>query len=184
MKIWMILLCGLMLGGCERPLWQDVGGDYADASQGFAVTLPVGWKKLNAVKDILVISRDGLSLQMIVITRDPIDKPLLYTKKKLNKDMLPQEAAEVVKDELFSNSKLGNVELIEEDPATIGGYSGFKLVDQYHPQDGPMMKAVKYGLIQKDWYYELTYSAPARHYFDKDVATFEKIKNSFRITAQ
>ncbi len=170
------LLIGLILSGCTSlpPRWKDVGGHYTETTQNFEIDLPQGWKQPGTAHEGVFITRDGMLLQSIGIYRVPVDKDLAHTKKKFTKGMLPQEAAEVNKDDLISNPDLSNLRFIEESPATIGGFPGFKLVYEFQPRGGPDTKIIKYGLVQGDWYYNLFYTAPARYYFDKDAATFEK----------
>jgi hypothetical protein len=179
----LVLLIGLILSGCT-PLpsrWKDVGGHYTQITQNFEIDLPQGWKQLGTAVDGVLITHDGILLQSIGIYRVPVGKELAHTKRKFIKGMLPQEGAEVSKDNLISNPDLGNLRFIEESPSTIGGFPGFKLVYEFQPRGGPYKRNVEYGLVQGDWYYYLFYTAPARYYFDKDAATFEKVKSSFRI---
>ncbi len=60
-----------------------------------------------------------------------IDTELLHTKKKFEKGMLPQEAAEVVIDNLRSNPNILNQNVVENKPVQIGGHPGFKIVYTY-----------------------------------------------------
>jgi hypothetical protein len=38
-----------------------------------------------------------------------------------------------------------------------------------------------YGFIKADSFYNLRYCAAARHYFEKDIAAFDQIINSFKL---
>jgi hypothetical protein len=48
-----------------------------------------------------LITRDGMALQSIRVARIPFDKDPPNTKRKLAKDMLPQEVADVVIGDFF-----------------------------------------------------------------------------------
>ncbi len=50
------------------------------------------------------------------------------------------------------------------------------------PPDGPRLGRVHYGVLVRDWVYRVQYQAAARYYFDKDLATFERVRESFRVT--
>ena len=95
--------------------------------------------------------------------------------------MLPQEAAGIVVDELSSDRNLSNFKVMENAPASIKGNEGFKLLYTNKDRDGSSFKTKYYGFIRGGIYYNLRYTAAKRHYFDKDVKTFDKFIQTFRI---
>ena len=173
------LLFVFILCGCAT--WMAVGGNYKSASENYAVELPEGWRKYNPAKGKLLITKDGFTLQRIQITRAKSDTKLMHTKKRFEKGMLPQEAAEVVIDNLRSNPNILNQNIIENKPAQVGGHPGFKIVYAYQNKSGLNKKGVLYGLLTRNWWYEMIYEAPERHYFPKNLPTFEKIMETFRL---
>ena len=181
MKRTLALCCLLVLmtGGCAT--WVAVGGKQTESKYNFEVVLPDGWRKLNLAKDALLITRDGFSLQLIRVSRIPVDQDLNHTKKKFARDMLPQEAAEIVIDNFRSNPAIVGQMILSNTPAEIGGQAGFRLETSYRTTEGLTKNGILYGFLSDDWYYELLYEAPQRHYFEKDAAVFERIKNSFRL---
>jgi hypothetical protein len=181
MKKIVFLCVTLLLTACVIKQWEPTGGRYVMNSQGFAVDLPAGWKRYNQTQEALLLTRDGITLQQISISRRAIDKELPHTKKKFAKDMLPQEAAGFIIDDILSNPDFSNVELIDNSPVQVSGYPGFKIVYSYRTKQGLTRKVINYGLLHGDWYYELVCAAPARYYFERDSATFERIEQSFKI---
>ena len=171
-----VLLLLLVTAACAP--WVRVGGGYQHAEKNFSVDLPDGWMRFNNVQYLLV-TRDGILLQTISIDRMKVTDSLKHTKKKLALDMLPQEAAEVIADNMNSDTNISDFILLENSPTTIAGRAGFKLVYTYKNKDGLLFKSVYCGFISEDWFYDLRYTAPARYYFDKDLGTFEKVLNSF-----
>jgi hypothetical protein len=174
------MLVGTLIFGCAAP-WTPVSGQYDMGSENFTVNLPNGWQRYNAVANKVVITRQGMLLQQIAIFRTPIDKKLPYTHKMILPDMLPQEVAEVVIDNLKSNPNISNGVIIENDPALISGQAGFKFVYNYRTKGGLDKKGIFYGLLKGDQLYKLVYEAPRRYYFDKDLETFEDTVASFRL---
>jgi len=166
-----------------RPRWIPAAGDYTAQSGRFTVRLPDGWM-LHAEAESLVASRDGIFLQRIDVRAHEVGKPLGSTKKVFARGMLPQEAAEVVQDAVVSSPGMQGASLIENGPAEVAGRPGFKLVFAYKDGDGLKTKAVVYGVLAGDSLYELMYRAPQRHYFARDVETFEAVRASFRITPE
>ena len=168
----------LLLAGCTH--WVIMSGKYTMSEQNFETVLPEGWRRHNLTKDALLVTRDGLSLQQIRIGRFPVDTVLAYTKKKFSSGVLPQEAAEIIIDNARSNPDTMKFKIIDNQPVSVGGHSGFRVAYSYQTPDGLPQKVVKYGFLLSGWYYYLNYVAPARYYFEKDLQTFEAVKDSFK----
>jgi hypothetical protein len=173
-----LLLVLLLASGCAQ--WVEVGGLYKNESHNYSVELPQGWMRWNH-GDQLVITRDGIPLQYVQIIRRDIDEPLANTKKKFSKAMLPQEASEVILDDIASNKGIADYSLIENGPLVISGIPGFKAIYAYKTKDGLRVKSVYCGFMRDQWFYGIIYSAPKRYYFDKDVKTFENVLASFKL---
>lgn len=178
-KIILLFIVYLMLAGCAT--WVAVGGQYDMSSQNFSIDLPEGWRRYNLISDQVIVTREGVGLQKIIIYRAAIDKKLPFAQKKISKDMLPQEVAEIVLDNFRSNPDISNVIVVANDPALISGQPGFKLVVTFQTKEGLNKKGIFYGLLTGDRLYKIVYDAPQRYYFDKDLQTFETSVASFRL---
>lgn len=174
----LLLLFILFLPACA--LWTQGGGLYESPSHNFSVDIPQSWMRLKTDK-YLFITKDGPFLQYVLVQQRPVGRPFKHTRKKFNKGMLPLEAAEVIIDEIDSDQLLLNFQVIENIPAKINGYDGFRLVYAYKDKDGLELKTIYYGFITGEWFYNIRYTAANRHYFEKDIETFGKILNSFRL---
>jgi hypothetical protein len=170
----------LFLLFCACVPWTLVGGKFISSGDGYEVDLPQQWRKQNFTTN-LILTKDGLGLQRVVIGRFAIDSDAPHTKRKLSKDMTPQDVAELVIDDLRANQQIANFQVIENVPAQLGGNPGFKLVYSYNTKQNLKKNGVYYGTLNKDWLYFVLYEAPARYYFDRDLQTFETIKESFII---
>ncbi len=175
-KILLILL--LFMTACAP--WMRGGGSFESSSYNFSFDIPQGWMRLN-VDRYLLISRDGPFLQYILIQERHIDRPFKHTKKRLDRGMLPQEAAEVILDEIICDQLVLNFQVIENTPARINRYDGFRLIFTYKNKDGLKLKTIYYGFIAGDRFYNIRYNAAKRYYFEKDIETFEKVLNSFKL---
>jgi hypothetical protein len=173
------LIITILVMGCAT--WVAVEGKYSMSSQNFEVEIPDGWRRFNLSQDALIITKDGLTLQQIQIMRRSVDKELPHTKKKILKEMLPQEIAEVLIDNIRSNPDIMNQNFIENVPEQIGGFSGIKLVYTYQTKGGLTKKGVNYCFLFGNWCYEINYEAPERYYFTKDLPAFEQVVESFRL---
>jgi len=170
----------ILVGLTACAPWVNVGGYYEATRHNFTVDLPEGWMRLNTPKYVLV-TRDGVLLQNIVIRRWQCDEKLQHTKKEFRKDMLPQEVAEVLLDDTSSDPAVLNFALIENLPAEAKAFLGSRIVFTFKNKDGLQMKSVCYAFMQGNWVYSIRYTAPVRHYFDKDIETFEKMVQTFKL---
>lgn len=169
----------LFLAGCAP--FTAVGGKFAFSQQGFEVDLPQGWYQAREVGDALLVTRDGLLLQFIRIERVSVEQELPYTKKKITRGMQPQEAAQLEVDELRSTPEAFNLEVLESTMAPVAGKPGIRLLCAWKTKEGLRLKRVQYGFVDGKWVYRLIYQAAARHYFDRDLPTFERVRESFRL---
>lgn len=160
--------------------WTSAGRADEHSFTHFSVDLPQGWRQINTNK-YLLLTKDDPFLQYVLIQRRPIDQAFKHTKKKLKKEMLPHEVAQVIIDEIYSDRLILNFNVIENIPASIDGREGFKLLFTYKDKKGSSFKTAYYGLIQGDAFYNLRYNAVRKDYFDKDIDTFQIILDSFRL---
>jgi hypothetical protein len=175
-KLIFILL--VFIAGCASTA--NDGGIFESSEHHFAVEIPAGWRKVDTDK-YFMITKDGPFLQYALIQKRSINHPFKHTKKILKKDMLPQEAASIVVDEIISDRKILNLRVIENAPATIDGHEGFRILFSYKDPKGSEFKMLYCGFIEGDSFYNLRYNAAMQDYFEKDIATFEKILSSFRL---
>ena len=87
---------------------------------------------------------------------------------------------------MFSGSALkltvGRIGIsIENIPVKINGIPGFRATFCYKNKDGLKIKSTYYGFTSGEWFYSLRYAAALRHYFEKDIETFEKVIKSFKL---
>ncbi len=175
-----VLLLVLLLTGCA--LWVRTESPYVSDTLHISADLPAGWMRQNT-SNFLVITKDGVLLQKIVANRMEIarEKQFASTKKRVSAGMLPQEVAEVVLDDLQSDQDLLGFEVEENSPATVGGVPGFKTRFSYKTKEGLKYRCVYYGALSGGYLYSLCYVAVARHYFARDLETFENMVRTFRL---
>lgn len=160
-----------------------LGGINGGADSGirrFSIQFSKPWMELNYRKH-LILTKDGPFSQYILVQQRPVDRPFKNTKRKLNKGMLPEEAAQVILDEMVSDRSLMNFQLLENRPLLVNEYEGFRMVFSYKTPDGFSFKTILCGLLRGEWFYSLRYNASEGHYSKKDIKTFEKVLQSFQI---
>ena len=177
-KLVVILVAIGLIIGCASSAYKRSLKDLPD--HDFSVNIPDGWWKPQSTNKYL-ITKDGAHLQYVRIQQRPIDRPFRHTQKKMRPRMLPLESARVIIDELASDRYIMNFKVVENAPAIIGGHSGFKIVFTYENKKGAAFRTLYYGFINGDSFFNLRYNAVIRHYYDKDIADFKQILNSFKL---
>ena len=177
-----VILLSVFAAGCVTVTWTKIGGQIFSNDEKYEVELPQGWRRFVPAREDLAVTRDGLMLQSVRVGRWPVEKDPPHTKRKMAKGMLPEEAAELVIDDFRSDNSISNFQVVYNGPAEVGGHRGFKLVYTYQTKDNLRKQGIYYGVLVDGWLYFLSYKAPARYYLGRDEATFENIKNTFKIT--
>lgn len=173
-----------LLAGCfPSSPWVQAEQDYQSSDDQYRIQLPSGWMRVN-VDETMLITRDGLNLQRIQVARHELGKPLKNSKRAPRPGMEPSEIADMLAGELSSGEGVTGVKVLESSPATLSGARGFKLVIAFKDEDGLKRKAVVYGLMGQKALWIAAYQAPQRHYFDQDVATFEKAVRTLRLARE
>src|SRR5260221_10691689 len=141
----LLLLATLGLScATPKPRWVDAATPRT--TNNFSLDLPAGWMRAN--QDVIVVAtRDGPLLQQIFVERLQVGKPLPSTKKTIVADMMPQEVAEVVADDLVSNPGTKGIQIVENAPASVGGHPGFRILAAFKDRDGLKYKNVVYGVL-------------------------------------
>jgi hypothetical protein len=175
MRATIFALSLLLLTGCAAAMHA-----HESAAQNCAVDIPAGWRQIPTNR-YFMLTREGPFYQYALVQQRPVDRPFQHTKKRLKPDMLPQEAAEVLADEMLSDENLHNMKIIENAPAQVNGSQAFKLLFTYADPEGRIYKTVYYGFLQGDFLYSLRFTAASNEYFDRDLNTFDSMLQSFRI---
>jgi hypothetical protein len=166
------------------PAWVPTQPSYVAAVAGFEVVPPPAWMRSNGRQDeTLVLTRDGTSLQRIVVGSSEVGKPIGIgaSKRPVQAGMSPQELAELVIDDLRAAESLTAIQILENAPATLSGRRGFRVVASFRDARGLPRRLALYGLFGGSRLYELFYLAPERHYFARDLPVFEELARSFRL---
>jgi hypothetical protein len=108
---WIILL----LSAAGFMACAHTGGSFRSASYDFTIEIPEGWRKID--RPYLYITKEDPFLQNMIVQNRPLGMPFRFTKKKINKNMLPEEAAQVIIDEIASDQNILNFSVLSNNPA-------------------------------------------------------------------
>ena len=180
---YIIFLIVLVIIMCGCAAWQLVKVERKWKYSNLEANIPGGWMKFNSPTDILFLTRDGELLQTIRIYRYQTEKnkELPISKKKFSNNMLTQEIAELIINEIGLRKGTQNLKLLEDTPTKVGGQEGFKLEYTFNTADSLQIKSIIYGFKDNKFIYLIQYQAAQQYYFDKDIVTFQKFINDFRV---
>lgn len=170
------LLC---LTGCVT--WHTGGQRYTAGSGTYALTPPPGWMFIEAPSGTVRATRDGMILQQLVVTGHDLKNPLPASKHTVAATLLPFELAEAVADDLRSDRSLLAFEILSNEPTRVDGREGFALTVKYQTADKLRITQRIHGCIIGNKLYTLRFSAPTRHYFERDLPAFEAAAQSFTL---
>ena len=176
------LLIVLLLSACSA--WDVAKEDDVTYGPGdsYTVELPPGWVRFRAERKTLILTKEGYTLQQIVIIKKDGKDAFPKTKKEANEKLLPSELAEIQLAELKSANELaGNLEVLENSPANLSGKIGYRLHVRFRNSRGLPYEQLIYGLCDEKTYYAIGFAAPSLFYFDHHKAEFEEMVASFKL---
>ena len=173
--VWVVAT--LMLTACAGP-WNKAPDQLREPP--WSITSPEGWMQLST-QESEMLSKDGPYLEYILIQSRSLAQGFRFTNQKLEPDMLPHEAAQVIADNMRSDPLIRQLQWLASEPAMVGGYAGFRLIYSYQDPYGVKIKTIYYGVILPDQFFNLRYTAANRYYFDKELPAFNQAFDSLRL---
>lgn len=188
----------LLLTGCaQTPYWTMTDDmNRVAKSDSFEMTVPEGWVRTTEpntwervevdgemqtnLLESMSVTRDGLGIHAITVTRRYPETAFPTIKKKSTRNMLPLEAADLYVSELRKRTGLERLQVLSNKPAKVGGKQAFQLLMQYKNDDGLRIRIMSYGFVDKTGFYTINYRAPYLYYYDRDYRDFNKLVSSFR----
>ncbi len=171
------VVAAVLLAACAAP-WRSAPASLSGPQ--WLIRPPQGWMHL-AMPQTDMFSRNGPYLEYILVQSRPLTQGFRSTRQKLSADMLPHEAAQVIVDSMRRDPRIRRFQLLESQPATVGGRSGFKVTYCYRDAHDVAIKAVYVGVIVENRFIALRYTATQRHYFDAQVSAFNQVVDSLHL---
>jgi len=142
----------------------------------------IGWLRLER-DDSLILSKDGILLQIISIWFRPHKNTFEKIEKDSSTSMLPSELAQLAIAELNAsqNNSLPSLEIHRNAPVELAGHTGFDIHLRYKTDAGLRMDMEMRGVVDNSGFYLLKFSAPTLHYFERDRQTFETLTESLQL---
>jgi len=176
------LVLALLLSGCAAT-WvkvDDAGRHYQ--GEHYSTTLPTGWLRLES-DDSLILSKDGILLQNIIIQFRPHEKAFEKIEKDSSSTMLPSELAELTIAEFKATQGEGlpSLEILRNAPVELAGHTGFGIHLRHKTDAGLRVDMLLRGVVDESGFYLIKYSAPTLHYFEHDRQAYESLTESLQL---
>ncbi len=177
----------LLLMACAtagKPQWLPAGGRFGAPRAGFELEGPAGWVRYDAPEtgEKFVATRDGVDLQRITALSSRAGEPLDLgdSARPFTSGMSAYQLAELMVEAVRSSRGISEVRVIESASARLAGRDGFRVLVSFRA-DGLTYRTVITGCADGERVYYALFRAPERHYFELDLATFERVLESYRL---
>jgi len=177
MGIWIAV--ALMLAACASP-WQTAPDQLK--APNWVIRSPEGWMHLSTSKSEM-LSKDGPYLEYILIQSKSLSQGFRYTNQRIDPGMLPNEAAQLIVDNMRFDPMIRQFRLLADEPVMVDGHAGFKLTYSYRDQNGVVLNTIYYGVVLPNLFINLRYTAAQRYYFEKELPAFDEALQSLRFVS-
>lgn len=176
----LLIVLAAALAGCAS--WEAIESGNANLKEdGYEITLPSGWVRVMYETQEVILTREGVMLQQIAVKSVPHKKAFPRLKKAAGEKLLPSELAELQIAETKRSSQVeSNLEVMENEPAQIGGRTGFRVRLRFVTPRGLPFEQLLYGVCDGKNYYLMGLQAPGFYYFDAHREEFERMVATFR----
>jgi len=179
MRRLMVCCVAVVLSGCSAG-WQQAGGPYSDPVLDLDVDVPQGWYQIAAPRGSIVLTKNGVSIDTITVSRDLLDQTLPNTSQRFQASMSPARATDVdVSNHQFAPGITGFQE-VGRGAATIDGRPCYHYTYTYIETSGEPRTVKDYGCIIDPCIYHFHYTAPSQKWFQESLPTFDAFVSSTR----
>lgn len=177
----------LALSGCVTAphVWAATDANtYSPPSQGYAVTLPLGWLEDSSTDwTTTVLTRHGYNLDSMRIIRYENDKAFPETKKGATPGENPEQLSDDLLAEIKSESGITGFQVLTNEPGSLGGQYGVHLVTEFSDTEGVHYRQDNYLVCNSVGTYLVTFRAPVLRFYDLYHPAFQAMTQSFRFVA-
>ena len=176
----LILTTAGLLTSCVPPTWTTVPGPYHAESIGVTADVPQGWSRFETGKDIM-LTKDGFLLNFIQISRTPYGEKYQNTELTIRPGMTELDASQIVLEAMQSDQDRRNLTIIDNRPAAVAGYPGFRLEVTFQNEDNLTVHEIIYVALTPGSYLVALARSPDRYYAEMMTGVFEKVVSSIQL---
>jgi len=168
-------------GSVSNVEWWPRERVFLAKTAGFEAAVPAGWERAIRERDVLLVTRDGRSLQEIEVASSVVGEPL-----GLGIGVWPVSAGMTSAGlaGLFlqdARTSLPGLEVVERGTVELAGRDAVRVVVSYRDPTGLRRRVAFCGVMEGGNAYYAAYFAPERYYFALDLPVFEEVARSVRL---
>jgi hypothetical protein len=161
------------------------GTPFVHGTSGYSIQFPDGWRWTKAPFTAdTIATRDGPALQVIGVDFRKHRNAFAAIKQGSTPEMPPQELSQKLVADATARNALTNVEVLSDQPTTLGGRPAFRLHLAYTQtvgSGGLRYEEIVVGANSPQGLFVVRYAAPKLHYFERSLEPFEKALTTFVI---
>ncbi len=179
MRPTLLAITCLLLTGCTA--FRATDSTVAHRHTRLTVNIPPGWY-VESLDPVAVLSRNGPPLQRITISATPLGRPLAGTQRTYNDGMLPNEVADLALGLVEATPGHANFARLRLEFDQLAGADAFAAEATFVDASGLPKRLRLHGATLLGHIIQVAYEAADAVYYEMDLAAFENLLESARIT--
>lgn len=177
-----VLAAIVAVSACAGRWQATTPGRITDPSGRVSVALPGGWLRDSSVEHALVVTRQGLSLQNIVVAFEEHGAPRALLGRHTYEGIQAEELQRALLDAVGADPARESVEVVESTRTVVAGLPAARLLVRGADPGGLLYRYMMVGVATQDGVMRFSYEAPEIHYFEQDLEAFEAVVASARLS--
>jgi hypothetical protein len=169
----------MTLAACSAG-WQQAGGPYDDPILNLSVDVPQGWYQIGAPRGSIVLTKNGVSIEAMTVSRALLADKLVNTSKRYQAGMSAADAMAVDIDDHKFAPGVNDFQVVERGDATVDGRPCYHYTYTYVQESGEPQTAKNYGCVIDPCIYHFHFSAPSQKWFPESLPDFDALVASTR----
>jgi hypothetical protein len=180
-----VLLAGMAVA-VPAIAWKIVmqGQPFTHKASGYSIQYPAGWR-YEKYGDFSFTTRDGPCMQKIYVDFRKHKKAFPALGKDATPEMMPQELAEKIVEEMEADGSLQNMQVLSNEPTTLAGRPAFKVHVSFRTSvdaGSVRYEGIVVGANSPQGIFLVGYSGSVLNYFARDLETYDKTLATFAIS--
>jgi hypothetical protein len=180
----LVLLAGMAVAA-PAMAWKIVmeGKPYTHKASGYTIQYPAGWR-YETMGDGILATRDGPCMQKMYVNFRMHKNAFIVLGQDATPEMMPQELAEKILEEMQADSSLQNMQVLSNEPTTLAGRPAFRVHVSFRTfgdAGSVRYEGIVVGANSPQGIFLVHYDGSALYYFARDVETYDKTLATFAI---
>jgi hypothetical protein len=183
-RVGCMLVAAIALAGCVPSLVRvDNTNAEVTTDQTVKMKLPLGWVRfvIPSEPGLVVITRDGRNVQSITFTCRAADNAFPIIKKGMPSSALPTDLADLHLANMKASPRGATATATSVTPASVGNARAFRMIVENRTEKGLTLRTAVLGFEHKNQYCSASFTAPAIHYWNRDLPEFDAFAKSIAL---